>query len=243
MTNVAFTPQEEVQRKVRSRKLITWLLVFAIVMFFAGLTSAYVVSRSSAQYWVIMHLPKVFFVSTALILAGSVTMHLALLAARAGNTRRIPSLLVVTLLLGLGFGYCQWQGWGQLRALGNIFSFSNVLQPTGTYGVDYAIESRGTILVKEGDSFYMPDDVARAKPLNADMAERTNGASQYFYMLTWAHFAHVAFGLASLLIMIAMALRGRYTADDHAGLWGGAVYWHFLGGLWVYLLLFLLFVH
>jgi len=243
MTNAPFTPQEEFQRKVRSRKLITWFLVFAIVMFFAGLTSAYVVTRSSATYWVIMGLPTMFYYSTAFIIAGSITIHLALAAARTGRPRMVPLLLVCTLLLGVGFAYCQWQGWGQLRALGNIFSFSNVLQPTGTYGVDYAIEGKGAILVHEGGSFFMPDDVARAKPLNADMAEQVNGASQYFYMLTWAHFAHVAFGLLSLLVMIAMALRGRYTSEDHAGLWAGAIYWHFLGGLWVYLLLFLLFVH
>ena len=166
------------------------------------------------------------------------------MAARSGRTRPVPALLVVTLLLGLGFAYCNWQGWGELRALGNIFSFSNVLQPTGTYGVDYAIESNGALLVKEGGNFYMPDDVVRReRGCRADMAEQVNSASQYFYILTWAHFAHLAAGLLSLLVMIILALRGRYTANDHVGLWAGTIYWHFLGGLWVYLLLFLLFVH
>lgn len=243
MSIAPFTPEEEFQRAIRSRKLITWLIVFAIVMFFAGLTSAYVVTRSSAPYWVVIGLPTIFYYSTAFIIAGSITIHLALMAARSGRTRSVPALLVATLLMGLGFAWCNWQGWGELRALGNIFSFSNVLQPTGTYGVDYAIESNGALLVKEGESFYMPDDVAQAKPLNADMAEQVNSASQYFYILTWAHFAHLAAGLLSLLVMIILALRGRYTATDHVGIWAGTIYWHFLGGLWVYLLLFLLFVH
>jgi cytochrome c oxidase assembly protein Cox11 len=44
MSNETFTPAEERQRRFRSRKLVTYLIVFAIVMFFAGLTSAYVVS-------------------------------------------------------------------------------------------------------------------------------------------------------------------------------------------------------
>ena len=82
-----------------------------------------------------------------------------------------------------------------------------------------------------------------SQDLNADMAEQVNGASQYFYVLTWAHFGHVVFGLLSLLVMLIMALRRRYTPQDHVGLWAGAVYWHFLGGLWVYLLSFLLIVH
>ena len=54
---------------------------------------------------------------------------------------------------------------------------------------------------------------------------------------------NVLFGLLAIAIMVVMAMRGRYTATDHVGLWAGATYWHFLGGLWIYLLLFLLFVH
>ena len=51
-------------------------------------------------------------------------------------------------------------------------------------------------------------------------------------------------GWLSLMLVIAiMAFMGRYSQEDHVGLWSGTLYWHFLGGLWVYLLLFLLFVH
>lgn len=239
----AFTPQEEAQRSVRSRKLITYLLLFAIVMFFAGLTSAYLVSRSSADYWVIIALPQAFYFSTAFILLGSTTMYGALWAARRGKRSLILPMLGMTLLLGIGFGRYQWQGWSELHEKGNFFSFSNVLQPSGMYGTDYLIEMNGVPLVNEGGQFFLPDDVARTRPLNADMAEQVNGASQYLYMLTWAHFAHVAFGFLSLVVMLVMAGLGRYTTTDHVGLWAGGLYWHFLGGLWVYLLLFLLFVH
>lgn len=43
--------------------------------------------------------------------------------------------------------------------------------------------------------------------------------------------------------MLVLAARGAYTRADHAGLWAGTMYWHFLGLLWVYLFLFLTFVH
>lgn len=243
MTEAAFTVSEEKQRGIRSRRLVTWLMVFAIVMFFAGLTSAYVVSMSSAAFWVGFRLPGAFWTSTGLILLGSLTIHLALVAARAGQVRRVAPLVGLTLLLGLAFTYFQVQGWGQLRGMGHFFSFSNILQPTGVYGTDYTISHEGVPLVKEGEQYFRPDDMARTRPLNAEMAEEVNGASQYFYVLTWAHFIHVAFGLLSLVVMLVMALMGRYTAQENVGLWAGGVYWHFLGALWVYLLSFLLLVH
>jgi cytochrome c oxidase subunit 3 len=116
-------------------------------------------------------------------------------------------------------------------------------QATGEYGSDYTILRQGEPLVLESGSFYAASDEFRSKPLNAEIDEQKNTASSYLYVLTAAHLAHLVFGLLSLVVMVAMALLGRYSREDHAGLWAGTVYWHFLGGLWVYLLLFLLFVH
>lgn len=236
-----FSPAEELQRKSRTRKLVTYLIVFAIVMFFAGLTSAYVVSMSSG-YWVDITLPEAFYVSTGAILLSSVFIHLALMAVRSGNTGRIAPLLLATLLLGGVFTWSQFKGWGELVSKGQ-FTVGRMVQATGEYGKDYTILFQGEPLVLENGSFYLASDQLRSKPLNADIDEQKNTASSYLYVLTAAHLAHLAFGLLSLLIMVIMAVQGRYTRDDHSGLWAGTVYWHFLGGLWVYLLLFLLFVH
>ena len=118
-----------------------------------------------------------------------------------------------------------------------------MVQATGVYGKDYTILLQGQALVMEEGSYYAATDEGRAKPLNADIDEQKNTASSYLYVLTAAHLAHLAFGLLSLMVMMAMAVLGRYQRNDHVGLWSGTVYWHFLGGLWVYLLLFLLFVH
>lgn len=243
MTTIAFSPEQEFQRAIRSRRMITLLIVFAIVMFFAGLTSAYVVSRGSAEYWVNFKLPTAFWYSTAFIIGGSLTVQAALMLAKAGKQSLVSQFVALTLALGMGFGYYQFKGWSQLATMGNVLSFSNVLQPIGDYGTDYTVMANNTPLVKQGEEYFQQDDVTFSTPLNSDMAEQVNGASQYFYILTGSHFAHAAFGLISLVVMLVMALQKRYTPQDHVGLWAGAVYWHFLGGLWVYLLLFLQFVH
>jgi cytochrome c oxidase subunit III len=241
MNNETFSPAEELQRKTRSRKMVTFLIVFAIVMFFAGLTSAYVVSMSGG-YWVDITLPNAFYVSTVAIVLSSVFAQLALMAARSGAMKRIAPLLAVTLMLGGVFTWSQFQGWKELISKGQ-FAVGRMVQATGVYGKDYTILRQGEALVMDNGSFYAASDEARSKPLNADIDEQKNTASSYLYVLTAGHLAHLAFGLLSLLVMIIMAAMGRYLQNDHSGLWAGTVYWHFLGGLWVYLLLFLLFVH
>lgn len=65
----------------------------------------------------------------------------------------------------------------------------------------------------------------------------TNPASSFFYLLTVTHAVHLAGGLAALGYIEWKALRlelgpGKRTAVDVS-----ALYWHFLDGLWIYLLL------
>ncbi len=59
----------------------------------------------------------------------------------------------------------------------------------------------------------------------------------FFYMLSAVHGAHVLGGLGALGWTLRSALRGAYTATMHRGLSHAAVYWHFVGALWIYLLI------
>ena len=62
--------------------------------------------------------------------------------------------------------------------------------------------------------------------------------SSFFYMLTGVHLVHLAGGLAWFAVTYTRLRRLAYApGDDGLGLF--AVYWHFVGGLWAYLLLLL----
>lgn len=233
---------ERQARMTKAKKSITYLLFFSIVMFFAGLTSAYLVSKGSATYWVNFKLPAAFWWSTGLILVSSGTLHFALLQARKGNKRAVAPFVLITLVLGLCFSASQFKGWKVLFSQGYAL-VAQLQHIKGTYGMDYTIERRGITLVKADDLYFLPEDTAHEHPLNAEMDKSRNAASSYFYVLTYAHFAHVIGGLIALLVMFIKALMGRYGREDHQGLWAGTIYWHFLAGLWVYLLLFLAYVH
>jgi cytochrome c oxidase subunit 3 len=85
-------------------------------MMFAGLTSAYIVKRSQAN-WAMLELPKIFWLSTITILLSSVTIQLAVRAFKERNMSRYRSMLTVTAILGLAFLVMQVVGFLQYKSL------------------------------------------------------------------------------------------------------------------------------
>lgn len=66
--------------------------------------------------------------------------------------------------------------------------------------------------------------------------------SSFLYVLTILHLAHLAGGIISLLIIIYNHFKQKYNSTQSTGIELGAMFWHFLDILWVYLFLFLYFV-
>lgn len=69
-----------------------------------------------------------------------------------------------------------------------------------------------------------------------------NPSGSFLYVLTGMHLAHLVGGIIYLLIITARAIQGRYHSKNRLPVELCTVYWHFLGGLWVYLFFFLLFI-
>jgi cytochrome c oxidase subunit 3 len=63
--------------------------------------------------------------------------------------------------------------------------------------------------------------------------------SSFLYLITGLHIAHLLGGLVSLIVVLVKTLKKRYNSDDSVGYQVSLTYWHFLGGLWVYLFFFL----
>jgi cytochrome c oxidase subunit 3 len=63
----------------------------------------------------------------------------------------------------------------------------------------------------------------------------------FLYVVTVVHLIHLAGGVISLLIIIYNHFKQKYNSSQTLGIELGAMYWHFLDLLWVYLFLFLYF--
>ena len=69
----------------------------------------------------------------------------------------------------------------------------------------------------------------------------TNPSSSFFYLLTGAHGLHLLGGLLALLYADLEAWRYRLGPAKRTLLEVTAIYWHFMDGLWVYILFLLWF--
>ncbi|WP_299105301.1 cytochrome c oxidase subunit 3 [uncultured Tenacibaculum sp.] len=116
------TLQEELKvGKRKSAKPMLWISMISMVMFFAGLTSAYIVSQKRED-WVSFDLPEAFYISTVLIVLSSVTLYLSQNFLKKNNLNLSFILLITTLILGLGFVWYQYVGFNELSAAGLYFT-------------------------------------------------------------------------------------------------------------------------
>ena len=66
--------------------------------------------------------------------------------------------------------------------------------------------------------------------------------SQFFYVLTSIHGVHLIGGLVALGYVYRKALAGMLSPANHEPLKLGALYWHFMDAVWIFLLLLLILV-
>jgi cytochrome c oxidase subunit 3 len=102
-------------KRIHPHKFTLWVAMGSIVMMFAGLTSAYIVKKNQAN-WLEFSLPGVFWYSTIVIIASSITIHLALKSFKAREMSRYRLLITITAALGVLFMVLQTLGFFSLEA-------------------------------------------------------------------------------------------------------------------------------
>jgi cytochrome c oxidase subunit III len=96
-------------KRIHPHKFTLWVAMASIIMMFAGLTSAYIVKRSAAN-WEGVLTPQAFWYSTAVIITSSITIQLALRAFKQREMSKYRTLIGVTTILGILFIVLQWMG-------------------------------------------------------------------------------------------------------------------------------------
>ena len=101
--------------KKKSIKQLLWIGIGSIVMFFAGLTSAYIVRKAEGN-WLEFLLPDWFLYSTVTIVCSSVLLIVA--RSYINKDKPIERPVLITLVLGFLFSYFQFRGWQELTMQG-----------------------------------------------------------------------------------------------------------------------------
>ncbi len=171
------------------KKFAMWLFMASVMMLFASLTSAYIV-REAEGNWLYFELPDLFYYTTAIIIASSVTIQWAYFAARKDALYQVKLLVTITSVLGVAFLVGQFLAWGAL-VKNSVYFVGN---PSGSF----------------------------------------------LYVLTGLHGLHIVSAVVFLFIVLNSAVRLTIHSKNMAQMEMCTTYWHFLGGLWVYLFIFFL---
>ena len=82
--------------------IATWVLLTAIIMLFAGLSSAYIVLRGLPQ-WQNITVPRIVWANTLVLFASSVALEFARHAVRRNQPALVRQWMAISGILGIGF--------------------------------------------------------------------------------------------------------------------------------------------
>ena len=106
----------------RARKMMLLFSLLSITMTFAGLTSAYIVSKARPDWLKDFELPDYFIISTLIILASSITMWLARKNVKKKLVSKTSFWIAITFLLSIFFFLSQFLGFQELINKGYYFT-------------------------------------------------------------------------------------------------------------------------
>jgi cytochrome c oxidase subunit 3 len=177
--------------KIQAFKFALWIGMASIIMFFAAITSAYLV-RKPVGNWYEFKLPVEFFYSTILIVVSSFFMELTYKALKKGNKNVYQYGMLASMSFGVLFIVMQIIAWKAMVATG-LFIDLNV-------------------------------------------------SVSFLYVISGFHALHVLGGLVVLLVSTINAFWQDFTTGPWRVLKLDLTrqYWHFVGILWIYLLVFLI---
>jgi cytochrome c oxidase subunit 3 len=132
MESMALNQLSEKEKRDRSKKMMLWFGIISMVMTFAGLTSAYVVSSKRPDWVSDFELPETFGISTIIIVLSSITLFAAKKFLKADNKKMTSLFLFFTFLLGATFVGLQLRGFDTLVNEGYYFT-----GPTSTINSSY----------------------------------------------------------------------------------------------------------
>jgi cytochrome c oxidase subunit 3 len=112
----------------------------------------------------------------------------------------------------------------------------------GELGKDFHLYYKGKELSYKNRDLYFGNRKLSA-PLQLKINQSTDTASSYLYIITILHFLHVFFTIFYLFRMVLISFKPTLTFDNQLSIRLGSIFWHFLGILWLFLLVFLLFIH
>lgn len=109
-----YTEGNEASKTRRAKKMMLWFGIISLGMTFAGLTSAYVVSRERKDWLEDLQIPSMFVFSLVVIVLSSISIEMAKRSIQKTDRGAGMLFLWVTVGLGFSFLYLQYAAFSQI---------------------------------------------------------------------------------------------------------------------------------
>jgi cytochrome c oxidase subunit 3 len=195
--------------------LAMWAFIAQEVMFFGGMFAAYLIYRmwyhdgyAAGSNELDLLLGSI---NTAVLIASSLTVALAVHAAHEGRRRQLLVLLGATLVLGLVFLVIKY------------FEYDAKLH------LHHAHHAAANVrLFPMAGWFYVDGELA-------PIASQVRLFMILYFALTGMHALHMIVGIAVLLVIMGMAWKGAFTPQWFTPVEIFGLYWHFVDIIWIFL--------
>jgi cytochrome c oxidase subunit 3 len=229
---------ENLEQQADANTLGMWVFLASEVLFFGGLFAAYTVYRSapdSAFGDASRKLSAIVgAVNTSVLLTSSLTMALAVDAARAGRRSGVQLYLVATLVLGSTFLVIKAYEWHS--------EYTEALVPRLRFDpTDWLREGKEKaerVYAARDPGWHSLPAADRARMVGA-YADRFVGSVQmffvFYFIITGLHALHMLVGLGVISALLILASRGRFGDPwDFIPVDVTGLYWHFVDIVWIF---------
>lgn len=102
---------QEDRQNLGAKKFNMWIFIFTSFMFFAALSSGFIVYSGGKGHGLDVIMPQAFMYSTAVLIISSITLFIASKAARQLQFAKQRQFLWITFFLGITFFIIQIYAW------------------------------------------------------------------------------------------------------------------------------------
>lgn len=208
---------ESMEQQTQSTLLGIWLFMAQEILFFGGLFAAYTIYRILyPQAWALgAGTQNVFLgmVNTIVLIGSSLSIVLAVHAARHNDKKGILKWFALTLLLGLVF-------FG-VKAIEYRTKWDHMLVPGLQWDDSHALHT-----------------IQEHAPRDAEITELPKGIQIYYslyFVMTGMHALHMIIGFGLAIWIMIKAARGKFNAEYYPHVEYFGLYWHFVDIVWIFL--------
>ncbi len=201
---------DNLEQQHSAERLGMWMFLATEVLFFAGLFGAYTIYRiwfpeafevgSSFLNW------KFATFNTFLLVTSSLTMTLAIRAARLGNQKALLWNLIITAILGTAFMVVKGFEYAE--------DFHESIVPGSLFG--------GHI---KQDSIDRGIDTGKVQLFLV-----------FYYVMTGIHGIHLIIGIGCVLWLVQQAYTAQIPPENYSTVEVVSLYWHLVDAIWLFIM-------